>query len=104
MQLDVCADEASDQRQRVGDGLVEADQLRRDGLLSAEGQQLPSEPCGGCRGAFDLAEFPMAWIVRRKALGEKVRTAGDDGEKIVEIVRDAPRQACLLYTSDAADE
>ena len=62
------------------------------GSLVREGQKLPREHRAAFRRAADLDEIVSELGVVGKLLFDKGRVVQDDGEKIVEVMRDAARQ------------
>ena len=76
---------------RVGDQLVQIDHARLDDLLARERQELTREVRGLRRGGFDVLEVrrAAAWT----AEAQQFQRAENDGQQVVEIVRDAAGEA-----------
>ena len=62
---------------------------RGGALLAGEDQQLPGQRRGAVDGAADLLEVLAALRPLRQVLDEELRVVADDGEEVVEVVRDA---------------
>ena len=90
--LDVLADETLEDLLHARDVLGEVDDLRRDDLLSREGEQLARQLGGAPTGLVDLRDVPRSAVVGGERLGEPVGSAEDHGEQVVEVVSHAPRE------------
>ncbi len=91
-QLDVLAYEAVEHLVETGHEPVEVEQLRRDNLPAAEGQQLLREGRGAGAGTVDLFYRGARRVVGPHGFEKHLRVAADHREEIVEIVRHAPSQ------------
>ena len=81
----------SSMRLMSDDALVEHDDLGRQDLPAAEGEQLSGQRRGAIGGVEDLLDVG----VQRRALQglhQQLRVAANRGEQVVEVVRDAARQ------------
>ena len=71
--------------------LVEVEDDRLEHLLAREREELLGQLRGPCRGALDLVE-----VARSRADADPVAghaaVAGDHGQQVVEVVRDAARE------------
>ena len=63
--------------------------LRAQGLLAREGEQLPGQAGGAVRVRLDLLDVVIVAVARRVPHQHQVAVADDRGEDVVEIVRDA---------------
>ena len=87
---DVLADEPSEHRHDAVEDIGEVDERRVRRALAREGEELAGELGRPARGAVDLLELGGLAVV----LGaEQRRVAGDDRQQVVEVVRDAAREA-----------
>ncbi len=89
LELDVLADEAVQHLVQRLDDLVEAQHLRLEHLLAAEGEQLPGERRRPQRGRLDLLDVGALGVLGAEVLEQQVAVAGDGREEVVEVVRDA---------------
>ena len=93
VQRDVFADHALKQPGDVGDVRAEVERDGGQHLFAAEGEQLPRELGSAVAGLLDVLEF----FTHRVPVGQvhqgDVGGAIDDGEQVVEVVRDAAGQA-----------
>ena len=88
VEIDVLADEPSEERLRVAHELVQIDHLGTEKLPPAERQQLPRHR----RRRFGrlpnlLGGFAAVWV--EHLAQQQINIAENDGQQIVEIVRDA---------------
>ena len=90
-QLDVFVDQPDQHAARVGDQLVQIDHARLDDLLTREGQELTREVRGLRRGRFDVLEVRRA--AARTAEAQQFQRSENDGQQVVEIVRDTAGEA-----------
>ena len=87
-QLDVLADQAPQHHVHVGDDGVEVEHPGLQDLPAAEREQLPGERRGARGGLLDL--LGVASQARVVLAGdEELAVAGDGGQQVVEVVRDA---------------
>ena len=89
-QRDVFAQAAPQHLRHALDDLVQVEQLDLHELLAAEREQLPGEVRGALRGDRHLVERFLGRV--GQAFGspdDQLRVALDDGEDVVEIMRDA---------------
>ena len=87
--LDLFAEDAAEHSGEVGDEPVQVQHTRPHDLAAAEGEELPREVGGALRGLLDL--FERLGEVGAQS-GHRELEAGvalDDGEQVVEVVRDA---------------
>jgi len=62
-------------------------------LPAPEGEELLRERHRALRGRRDVVQVASHRVVDREVLRHEVRVAEDDGEDVVEVVRDAAREA-----------
>ena len=74
------------------DAFGDVDRLRVDALPPCECQQLAGEGGAAFGRRFDRRERPLAFGIVANRFPQGVKTAADDHQKIVEIVRDAAGQ------------
>ena len=91
-QLDVLADDAAQHRADAAHDLAEVEHRRLQHLLAAEGEQLVREVRRAVRRVDHLAQIVRRGTVLVGAHQRELRVAGDDGDEIVEVVRDAAGQ------------
>ncbi len=91
LELDVLADDASEQRGDTLDRRVQVDDLGLQHLTTAERQQLPGEVSGAPPSLPDLAQKLSGRGVSDQLEGELGATV-DDGQEVVEVMGDAPGQ------------
>ena len=92
LQLDAFAQQAAQHLCQFARHIVQRQHLGLHGLLAAEGQQLADQGGGAQRVLVHLVQFLERGIARRMAHQQEFAIADDDGEQIVEVVRDAARQ------------
>ena len=90
--LDVLADQAREHLAHFGDDGVQVDHARLQHLHAAEGQQLARHGNGAAGGFLNLLHAFLVESVRAFAVLEQIAIAADDGQQIIEVVRDAARQ------------
>ena len=90
--LDVLAEQAREQADRVGDGAVEVERRELLHLAAAEGEELPRQLGRAVAGVRDLVEVRAQLVVAADALERERGVAADRGEQVVEVVRDAARE------------
>ncbi len=91
-QLDVLADHPAQHLVEAGDQLVQVEDPRLDDLPAREGQQLLRQLGGPLRRRLDLLQvFPVGRAAR--AVGQELGQRQDHRQQVVEVVRDAARQA-----------
>ena len=83
---DVLADEAADHLQQALHEVVDDDDLRGDGLLAGEGQQLPGEVRRVAGGLPDLGDVFAQRAVLVEPFFEELGKAENDAELIVEVM------------------
>ena len=66
--------------------------LRRQRLPAGKGQQLPGELRGALDRVGNRVDVTAAPLLRQVAAAQEVGRGADDGQQIVEIVRDAAGQ------------
>src|SRR5690606_25583593 len=91
--LDLRAESAP---QELGDSdheLIEVRRLRLERLAAREGEQALGELGPALRRADGVARELAALGIRRQTLLQDLHVAKDHGEQVVEVVRDAARQA-----------
>ena len=88
-QLDVLADQPAHQPPDFANDDVDVEHFGPEHLLAAEGQELPRQQAGAMRGALDLVEILGAEIGGVERRRHQLGVAGDDGQQVVEVVRDA---------------
>ncbi len=72
---------------------VDLDRLRRQGLLTREGEQAPREIRGTLRTLHGAVyELPDLVIAAREPPLHEVEAADDDGQHVIEVVRDPARE------------
>jgi hypothetical protein len=90
--LDVAPQRAA---QQIGDDihlLVHVDDLRLEGLTAREGQQLLGQLLAALHRVTHVAEDALELLVVAAQPLRHVGPAENDGQKIVEVMRDAPGQ------------
>ena len=78
--------------------------MRFHHLFAGEGQELPREPRRALRRAQDFREIALQRGAFRGAVEGSLCKAADDGQHVIEIVRDAagqPRHGVLLFLAEA---
>ena len=88
-QLDVLADDAPEHRRDPVHHLAEIEHGRLEHLLAAEREQLVRQVRRAVRRLDDLVQIVRRSAVLIGAHQRELRVAGDDGDEIVEVVRDA---------------
>ena len=73
----------------IHDDGVEIEDFRLQNLLAAEGEQLANQSDGAIGGFFDVPDIAVQLRPVLAALQGHLEVAFDDGQKIIEIVRDA---------------
>ena len=92
--LDVLADQAVQHLVGVDDDRVEVDDARLQHLLAPEGEELLRQRRGAlCRLLDRLHVRPLAGLARVEAAEQEAAVHGDDGQEVVEVVRDAAGEA-----------
>ena len=89
---DVVAECARQQAAQAGDDFVKVEDARRHHAAAAEGQQLARELPGAFGGTGDLLHAVARGLAERLIGAQQSAMSQDDGEDIVEIMRDARRQ------------
>ena len=92
VQLDVVAEQALQEGADLGHDGVQVERARIQHLAAAEGEQLLRQLGGTVGGALDLAEVAAKLDVVGCPLEQERGVAGDAGEQVVEVVRDASRE------------
>ena len=87
-QRDVLAEQAPRHRGQIRDERVDVEDGELARPLAAEGEELTRQRRGAIDGHQDLGQILLRHLVRQLGL-EEARVAGDDGQQVVEIVRDA---------------
>jgi hypothetical protein len=87
------ADEAAQKPRRRAHDLVRIDRARLQELLAAECEQLSRQRAGLGRRAPDLLGVAVELVARLEPLQHQLAVAGDRGEDVVEVVRDAAGEA-----------
>src|SRR5712692_4025011 len=85
-------DDAAEHLVHSGDDLVQVHDGRREHLLPAEREELPGQLGGALAGPPDLLDVRAHLAVRRQVRDQHGAVAQNDGEQVVEVVRDASRQ------------
>ncbi len=93
LEIDALADHAAQHLLEVPQLSVDVENLLLHDLLSAERKQLSRQMRRALGGFRNLLDVFTRLSLRRKSARKKLRVALDDGEHIVEIVRDAASQA-----------
>ena len=91
-ELDVLADQAAEHHVHVGNDGIQVEHARLQHLPAAEGEQLPRQrggPRGGLLDLLGVAAQPRVGV----AADQKLAVAGDRGQQVVEVVRDAAGEA-----------
>ena len=92
VELDVVAEQALQERADLGDDGIQVERARIQHLAAAEGEQLLRQLGGAVGSALDLAEVAAQLDVAVCSLEQERGVAGDAGEQVVEVVRDAARE------------
>ena len=88
-QLDVLADQPAEHLLHPGDALVQVQHLRLEHLLAAEREELPRQVRRALRRRPDLLDVGAKGLVGLEVAADQLRVAQDDGQQVVEVVRDA---------------
>ena len=88
-ELDVLADQPAHQPPDLAHDDVDVEHFGPEHLLAAERQELPRQQAGAMRGPLDLVEILGAEVGRVERRRHELGIAGDDGQQVVEVVRDA---------------
>ncbi len=91
-QLDVLADQPAQHRLHGGHHRVQVEHLGLQHLLAAEGQELPGERGGAVRGRAHERGVAVDRVLRPQPRQDHLGAPRDDGEQVVEVVRDAARE------------
>ena len=91
-ELDVRSDETLQHLRGAVDGHVQIEDPRLEDLLPAERQQLPRQSRRTRAGSDDLLQVVSHRIPGLEICGEHLAVAEDDGQEVVEVVRDASRE------------
>jgi len=92
-QLNVFADQALEHRIHRGDDVVEVQDLQPLFVSAAEGEQLVGERRRAMPRLFDLIEIFLERVVEGDAVQRDFAPSDDDGQKVVEVMRDTAGQA-----------
>ena len=87
--LDMFAERPAQQLLHADDFLADVDVSRHQWLLARECEQAPRQVRSALGGGRDALGDVVQFLVRRQLLGEVFRIAENDGQQIVEIMRDA---------------
>ena len=85
---DVLADEAAQHRLHAAHDLVQIDDAGLHDLLPAEGEELPGQGGGPVGGLLHQLDVAAKRTLGRELEQQQLAPAGDDGEQVVEVVRD----------------
>ena len=91
-ELDVLPEQPSQKWLDRGDHRAQIDDLGRENLLSAEGEQLPSQLRGALGALLDQLDVPAVRIMGRQVEEEELAAAGDDRQQVVEVMRHTSRE------------
>src|SRR6266480_1528078 len=86
--MNVLTDEAGKKIGYFHNGVVKVEDRRLEDLLAAESQQLAHEGLRAVRALHDFRYFAAETVITGLGWKGQLRIAADDGQKIVEIVRD----------------
>src|SRR5208283_5593639 len=89
----IFANHAREHFQVFSDNFVQIENLWREHLLAAEGEELAGERGRALGGAGNFLRGSTESGVRTEAVEEKFRVAGDHHEQVVEVVGDATRKS-----------
>ena len=92
-QLHILADHPPQHFLEVFDQIVGVQHHGLEHLLAAEREQLPGEPGGPLRGFPHFGNVRLQRAVGREILAHEIGVPEDRGQHVVEVVRDAARQA-----------
>ena len=87
--LDVFAERPAQQLLHADDFSADVDGARHQGLLAREREQASRQVRSAFGGGRDACGDVVQFLVCRQLLGEVLRIAENDGQQIVEIMRDA---------------
>ena len=87
--LDMFAERPAQQWLHADDFLADVDVSRHQGLFAREREQAPRQVRSAFGGGRDALGDAVQFLVRHQLLGKVLRIAEDDGQQIVEIMRDA---------------
>src|SRR5262249_17784162 len=90
---DVLGNQTRERSLKAGDDLVDVDRSGQQHLLPAVGQQLPSERRGALARFPNLLQVAAIAVVPAAFLEQQLRVAENRGAQVVEVVRDAAREA-----------
>ena len=88
-ELDVFAEDPLEHLVHTREHVVQVEHLRREHLLAAEHEELPREVGGAQSGLTDLLDVVAHRVARLHFGEEHLAVAEDDGQHVVEVVRDA---------------
>ncbi len=91
-QGDVHPEQPGEHLLHLADQRIETDDLGRDDLRPAEREQLPRQRRGAFAGAADLRQLGVHRVAHRQRMHAHVGRGVDDGQQVVEVVRDAAGQ------------
>ena len=92
LNMNILTDEAGKKVGYFHDDLVKVEDRRLEDLLAAESQQLADEGLRAVRALHDFRQFAAETVITGLDGKSQLRIAADDGQKIVEIVRDTAGQ------------
>jgi len=88
----VFADQARQHLAHFHNNRIQIQNARLQNLHPTERQQLPSHAYGAAGGFLNLLYVSLATFIGRHAIREHVRVPSNNGEEIIEIVRDPSRK------------
>ena len=91
-ELDVLADQAPEHGHQPRHDGGQVEDARLEHLLAAEREELPREPRGSLRGLLDQLHGVAPGSGGLERVEQELRAAADDGQDVVEVVRDAAGQ------------
>src|SRR5262249_59058034 len=86
LELDVLSDQAVEQQPDVADDVIQVEDLRRQQLTAAEGEQLLCQRSGALTRARDVLRPLPLRAVHRELPEQELREADDRCEHVVEVV------------------
>jgi hypothetical protein len=81
----------TDARQNLVHYVIKIDDSRLQGLATRKGQQLLSQPAAAFDRDLDHADAFQRLLVATREPPQKIQTADNDSEKVIEVVRHPPR-------------
>ena len=91
-EIDILSDETSEHLSQIVHDGIQVDHFRLQHLTPAERQKLSGQCAGLFTGLLDGVQFPANRIGFAHIRQQDLRISRDDGQQIVEVMRDAARK------------